>query len=101
MIIELVVVAVVEEAVDVVTEVLTEVALSVDVEVVELVDFFGLINMNSARHSNPLASFSCRSAFVFSISSLIFSGFPLTSFHLVEAYSFYLLFRGYTLCEVV
>ena len=28
---------------------------------------------------------SFRSAFVFSIDSLIFSGFPLTSFHLAEA----------------
>ena len=44
MIIALAVVAVVEEAVDVVIEVVTEVALSVDVKLVELVDFFWIGN---------------------------------------------------------
>ena len=78
MIIALAVVAVVEEAVDVVIEVVTEVALSVDVKLVELVDFFGLVTMSLAHRFNPLVSFSFRSAFVFRINLLILSGFPLT-----------------------
>ena len=41
MIIALAMAAVMEEAVGVVTEVVTGVALSVDIEIVELVDFFG------------------------------------------------------------
>ena len=44
-----------------------------------------------------LSSPSFRSAFVFSINPLIWSGFPLTSFHLAEASLLYLLLRGFIL----
>ena len=43
---------------------------------------------------------SFRSAFVFSISPLILSDFPLTSFHLAEASLLYLLLRGFILLRV-
>ena len=42
-----------------------------------------------------LSGTSFRSAFVFSINSLILPGFPLTCFHLAEPH--YLLFRGFIL----
>ena len=44
---------------------------------------------------------SFRSAFVFSINSLIFSGFPLTSFHLAEASLFNYEWRCTFECAVV
>ena len=47
-----------------------------------------------------LSGISFRSALVFSINSLILSGFPLTSFHLNEA--LHLLFHGFIfVCAVV
>ena len=41
-----------------------------------------------------------RLAFVFSMNPLLMSGFPLSSFHLVEASLLYLLLRGFSLLYV-
>ena len=47
-----------------------------------------------------LSSPSFRSAFLFSINSLILSGFPLTSFHLAEASLFPFLWLSTPMCAV-
>ena len=48
-----------------------------------------------------LSSPSFRSAFIFSINSLILSGFPLTSFHLAEASLFAFSWLYTLVCAVV
>ena len=59
-------------------------------------------NQSFKRKHNPRMTIICsRSAFVFSINSLILSGFPVTSFYLAEASLFSLSWFYTHLCAVV
>ena len=59
-------------------------------------------NQSIKRKHNPRMTIICsRSAFVFSINSLILSGFPVTSFYLAEASLFSLSWFYTLVCAVV